>query len=375
MMDTPGPSVTNGQTTEANNAHSDLTANYVRQLQMQAERCQILIAERQHDLDVYLHARKLLDYPNERKKIKSEVDKWENEKCMVYVGDNYFVERTRAEGRVMLDRQIEVKKKHVTHLENEKTLLKRRLDVLNSVQMDNEGIVEIQETEQGPLRYGEKRRIAHKPKVPMISKASVIPGNDSKPDHKFVLPSRFAATQPSDSIEGDSSEDIPRPHGVSSKDFEDFVKIMNELDADEDEAEESELSISEEEPTEVPGNSGTTVNDVPHTENKPIKKVQFAGEEELGPVSTGQEADAEDKEAPKSILLNKEEKSPIDSEAVAEIKERDEPKLVKILPISSKVFKDQIMERNVQIKIDDSCKENDQSATTRRPKSKFASRR
>ncbi|KAI1709268.1 hypothetical protein DdX_11338 [Ditylenchus destructor] len=378
-MDTPGPSFTNGQSKEANKTHSDFTANYIRQLQMQIERCQTLIAERQHDLDVYIHARKLLDYPNERKKIKSELDKWENEKCLVFVGDNYFVERTRTEGRLMLDRQIEVKKKHVTHMEHEKTLLTRRLDVLNSVQTDMEGIVEIQETEQGPLRYGEKRRIAHKPKVPTVSKTTTIPGNDSKSEVKSTLPNvGLAATQSSDSIKRDSPEDILRPQGVSSKDFEEFVKIMNELDADEEEEDESELSTCEEEPKEEsdsPG--GTKVNDVSDTDNKPVKKVQFAGEEELGPESIGQQEDAADRKTPKSILLNKGEKSPIDMEAVVDIKEREESKLVKIVPVSNKVFKDEIMERNTdaQIGIDDSCKENDQPASTKRPKSKFASRR
>uniref|UniRef100_A0A915DEP1 Uncharacterized protein n=1 Tax=Ditylenchus dipsaci TaxID=166011 RepID=A0A915DEP1_9BILA len=280
---------------------SDSTALYLQQTIVAIQNVDHLISEKKHELEVYNEA-------------KQELESGSGDMCMVFIGCNLFVKRTKLQGRQMLTRMIGERQRLVENLEKQKNGMQKRFEMLNSV--NKKGLVDIREVEDKPVEAKGRRRIAHKPKT-------------------FEKPEEFEKELKED-VKSDSTknpkleekvakkDDQPisqKPEGVSDKDFNSFMKIMKELAVEEEDAEEESLSdISEvdEQEQEVKTNAK--------------KKVQFTKEIEQEATMTSNSPKVE----VKPILKNKDILSPVDNEAVKKMDDRGVKKLCLFLKRPSK---------------------------------------
>lgn len=245
---------------------------------------------------------------------------------MVFLADNLFVLRTREQALEILDRQINVFQNALKYFRQERAALSEKVALMERLSITNEGLVEIREPENEDNKQStgqiKGKRIQHVPKNSPSNPCS----KDDEANHKR---DEGKIKNPEEDI-----QKPPKPRGVSDKDYERFVKLVDSIELSDNEEDKNDED-GDENNEEMDEEEGGEENNDEHSKQR--RHVHFSDKLDEQPVGMKKE---------RSILKNKNEHSPIDS---VELKKIDQKEQRRIYSVSKEIFKDEIIEHE-QIK-------------------------
>ncbi|KAF7634933.1 hypothetical protein Mgra_00005678 [Meloidogyne graminicola] len=276
---------------------------------------QSFIAHKEHEVSVYENAYRLIECQAT------------GERCMVFLADNLFVLRTREQALEILERQINVLKSALKCFYQENASLTEKVALLERLSITNEGLVEIREPDKEGQSSGniKGKRIEHSPKKSLIT---------SKKGELTSCQKLEETGKTKESVKNYKEDEqvVQKPKGVSEKDYEKFVKLVNSIEtSDEDDNSEEEIEDGNVQKLNKVGEE--VENFIGNGQSKEDRHVHFS-DNLLDELPTGMKKE-------RSILKNKNEHSPIDSAELRRINQKEERR---IFSTSKDVVKDEITE-------------------------------
>ncbi|KAK0422199.1 hypothetical protein QR680_007426 [Steinernema hermaphroditum] len=268
----------------------------------------------------------------------------------VNYGDHYFVERSVHQAEGIIDRRLEVIKEKIKGYEAEKKMIKERIDFVNSLYNSDEPpeirepYDEEEEKRKRAQRKSEKRHVSKEEFAEMMGHL----------DELEMLEAQEQAQQKADEKEKQPKkvqevEVTAANGGVPEEDFLQLLDHLNALEEEGDEDEEDDEETSEGElysdhDSDEEGDLDS--DDYPESQNEqPALKVERKRSVRFNLEDQPQTSNGEPPSpsaSAKPILRNKDYQSPIDHEAIEKSNQRD---VKKILPESKEAFPGMVVER------------------------------